>query len=432
MSRWPLWSIATFGGLCAALLSLHALDASRSPSQLLRKSTPPGFSDFQKQYLCVYWIVMFADWLQGPNMYTLYQSYDMDVGALFMIGFTSSAVCSSAVGRLVDTHGRKHACVVFCLLEIVINVLEHVPNFTVLAIGRVLGGISTALLFSAFESWMVGEHRRRRFPDELLESTFALAAEGNGLVAIGAGVAAQVASDAHGDIAPFQLAIAATLVALLCIWHLWPSDTPSQSSAEPHHCATAQPSTPWTWPVLGLGLTYSLFEGAMYVFVFLWVPALQSLCDDPHQVPVGLVFASFMLCLAIGGKVVRGVPHSSLSSVFAILHGVAALCMAISAMEWGFGWTLGAFLAFEICVGMYFPVAATLRATTFPEATMSTIMTTFRLPTNAIVLVGTQMLSWPFSSSHVFLLCVVVHGIAAALSTTVNASIQHKTSRHRD
>ena len=36
---------------------------------------------------------------------------------------------------------------------VVINVLEHYNNWYVLAVGRVLGGISTSLLFTAFESW---------------------------------------------------------------------------------------------------------------------------------------------------------------------------------------------------------------------------------------------------------------------------------------
>ena len=40
------------------------------------------------------------------------------------------------------------------MLEIIINVLEHVNNMPLLLFGRFLGGISTNLLFSAFESWM--------------------------------------------------------------------------------------------------------------------------------------------------------------------------------------------------------------------------------------------------------------------------------------
>lgn len=64
----------------------------------------------------------------------------------------------------------------------------------VLLIGRVLGGISTSLLFSAFESWMVAEHRKRGFPEDWLASTFAISSWGNGLMAIMAGFLAQIAA----------------------------------------------------------------------------------------------------------------------------------------------------------------------------------------------------------------------------------------------
>ena len=110
-------------------------------------------------------------------------------------GFASSAIFGTFLGIYVDKYGRRWGCIVFCVLEIIINLLEHVNNFPLLLLGRVMGGLTTSLLFSAFESWMVTEHRRRGFPEELLSTTFSLGAAGNGVMAIGAGLAAQVAAD---------------------------------------------------------------------------------------------------------------------------------------------------------------------------------------------------------------------------------------------
>ena len=90
----------------------------------------------------------------------------------------------------------------FCLLEIAINAMEHVPSMPILLLGRVLGGISTSLLFSAFESWMVAEHRRRGFPEAWLAKTFGLSSAGNGAVAVVAGLLAQVAADVKGTSVP--------------------------------------------------------------------------------------------------------------------------------------------------------------------------------------------------------------------------------------
>ena len=58
-------------------------------------------------------------------MYTLYQSYGVNVGALFLSGFCSSAICGTFVGSFVDHVGRRNGCLVYCALEIVIQLLEQ-------------------------------------------------------------------------------------------------------------------------------------------------------------------------------------------------------------------------------------------------------------------------------------------------------------------
>jgi hypothetical protein len=130
------------------------------------------FNSFRHKYIAVYLIIMLADWMQGTHMYTLYLSYNVNISALFLTGFFSGAVFAPFLGSAVDKFGRKRSCIVYCVLEIIINTLEHSADFTILLIGRVLGGISTNLLFSAFESWMTTEHRHRGFPEEWLAKTY--------------------------------------------------------------------------------------------------------------------------------------------------------------------------------------------------------------------------------------------------------------------
>jgi len=140
-----------------------------------------------------------------------------------LTGFLTSALCGGFIGDYVDTYGRKFGCIVFCVLEVIINLLEHIPDVNILFVGRILGGVTTNLLFSAFESWMVAEHRKLGFKESLLASTFAISSWGNGLVAIGAGFIAQwsVTGLNYGDIGPFQVAIALTIVCLVLILFCW-------------------------------------------------------------------------------------------------------------------------------------------------------------------------------------------------------------------
>lgn len=76
---WPLWATASCAALLALLLVLHAADRlMKSETQVkhataAKKTHSAAFARFRRQYLGVYFLVMFADWLQGTHMYSLYQ-----------------------------------------------------------------------------------------------------------------------------------------------------------------------------------------------------------------------------------------------------------------------------------------------------------------------------------------------------------------------
>jgi MFS transporter, MFS domain-containing protein family, molybdate-anion transporter len=188
--NWPHWALRTIAALFAVVIFLFILEyiasspqpkvSSHSKNGAQSAKVTSSFRWFQVQYISVYLIVMLADWLQGTNMYTLYASYKVNIGTLFITGFLSSAIFGTFLGVYVDRWGRRLGCIIFCVLEIVINVMEHVPSMPVLMAGRILGGLSTSLLFSTFESWMVSEHRKRGFSEDLLTSTFGITSWGNG------------------------------------------------------------------------------------------------------------------------------------------------------------------------------------------------------------------------------------------------------------
>jgi len=67
------------------------------------------------------------------------------------IGFGSSGLFGTFVGSSADRFGRKRLCLVYGLLYSISCVTKHFPFFAVLLIGRLLGGISTSILFSSFE-----------------------------------------------------------------------------------------------------------------------------------------------------------------------------------------------------------------------------------------------------------------------------------------
>lgn len=99
---------------------------------------------------------------QGPYVYKLYAEYGFskgDIGLLFIAGFGSSLLFGTVVGGFADKYGRRLNCLLFALLYGLSCITKHFNNFTILMIGRLLGGIATSILYSAFETWMIHEHR---------------------------------------------------------------------------------------------------------------------------------------------------------------------------------------------------------------------------------------------------------------------------------
>lgn len=356
-------------------------------------------------------------------------------------------------------------CIVFCLLEIIINSMEHVPNLYVLLLGRVLGGISTCLLFSSFETWMVAEHRRRGFSDESLQYTFSVMSWGNGAMAIVAGFVAQWSyHHLDGDIGPFKLAVALSLICLLMILMLWSENYGAREDIKDNNRKDEQPVQWSVWKLLKdnravvyVGLSQAIFEGAVYTFgkcldyrlaasnvialVFMWVPVLLlAYGDQETPLPTGLVFSCLMLAMCVGGTVFPVLTHVVPSSnnrhalhwICVIVYVLAGISMIIPLIWFSFGYILNAFLLLEISVGLFNACSGTMRSMYYDEAHQSTITSIFRVPLNVLVVLGTLLTNYSSDNQwqlqRVFAVLVILHGIALLLQV---ALILDKTISHK-
>jgi hypothetical protein len=291
--------------------------------------------------------------------------------------------------------------------------------------------MSTSLLFTAFESWMVSEHRKKKFHESLLGSTFNISAWGNGLMAIGAGFLAQVSADLQGDIGPFQVAILLTIVCLVLVL-FWgenyggvgsSSGSDSGSSSIIDSIKTSVQVMRTNPTILFLGLSQAFFEGAVYTFVFMWVPSMLTVCSSAGMgaLPTGLVFSSFMLAMTLGGMVFGMIipffpGGAEWLCVFVYL--TAACAMAVPVFYFDFWSVLVSFLVLEAMVGMFNSCGGTLRSKYYPENVQSSIMSVFRLPLNLLVVLGTKLTDNANSAETlkpVFIVIVAMHGIAFVL-----------------
>lgn len=392
-------------------------------------------------YLCVA-----GDWLQGPYVYALYESYGLprtDIARLFVAGFGASMAVGTTVGSWVDRLGRKRGCQLYCILYMLSCCSKHFSNFWVLMLGRLSSGVATSLLFSAFESWLVREHelrqassasamslsRRRPKVAAGLGRLFVLMWFGSSIVAILAGPAGdavvgllpltRLSEAATGALTPvlhvggftaaFDLAAMLLLTGLLLISFTWRENRGEEHSEglasggnSPVALLTRGVKTISSESALvGLMAIVAGFEGAMYSFVFNWTPSLTEGASSPPV--LGGVFATLMLAYTAGSLIFQllGVPRKGKPSAvdpLVLLRGVllvAPVALLISASGLVFlppgsyertARVLGGFTAFELCCGLYAPTMSAVKGRLVPEHLRSTIYNTYRVPMNGVVL----------------------------------------------
>ena len=337
-------------------------------------------------------------------------------------------ILGSIIGGLADAYGRKRLCLCYCLAYTFSVLMKHCKHFYVLLIGRVGGGIATSLLFSVFESWLIGAHTERGLgskgglkkdeEEKWLAKSLSLSMYGSSLVAIGSGVLANIVvansgkmRPLHGDesssiyyggyISAFDICLVPLVLCATFIVVLWEEnygadalesleveireysgdgltkkhsvtledvesinlqnedgktilDVKSISQRKGGACSTLLHAcrTVWNSPnILACCIIGSVYEGAMYIFIFLWTPALSALSTtldktataeesavekDPHtdsELPFGVIFSSFMVCCMLGTTAFSRLSTAGVSASMC-LAGILALssisCLAMS------------------------------------------------------------------------------------------------------
>ncbi|GAB5365202.1 hypothetical protein AAMO2058_001037100 [Amorphochlora amoebiformis] len=347
------------------------------------------FKRFQRSYVVIYLILTMADWMQGPYLYALYDSYGhsaQTIGQLFIAGFGTAALCSTFVGSLADKYGRKRMCQVFCVVLMMSCLTKHSSSFSLLLIGRVLGGLSSSILFSSFESWMVHQHLFLNYPEKWMQSTFEIVVSGTGVGAMVSGLVATFLASQFGHVAPFDCAIIFASLGLLLLSRAWPENYGDRDISVVQTLENAYESIRGDQGIMLLGISQALFEAGMYIFVVMWTPTL----DETSATPVshGWVFSTFMVCIILGGTLYKQylTYGGTVEKLMVFACGAGAISLGIPVIVTDHTLQLISFCVFETCVGVFWPTASSLRSMYFPEDTRASVMATLRVPQNILIM----------------------------------------------
>lgn len=233
-----------------------------------------------------------------------------------------------------------------------------------------------------------------------------------------------------GFLTPFDIALFALIICGLFATSLW-EENYGQDKVEDLNVDIARKPAPWYFTftsavqattssteILLCGIICSLFEGSMYVFVFMWTPAMKDLTKraNPNfegDLPFGLIFSTFMVCAMAGAST-----FSILIEKFKVeqiglgLFFVASCAFGLMTISETDTATFLCFLLFEVCVGVYFPTMGTMKSIIVPENKRTTIYNLYRIPLNFIVLIS---LLTDLSPHQSFIICTIMMATATFL-----------------
>lgn len=379
----------------------------------------PQFLKFQRGYFFVYLAAMFADWLQGPYLYKLYSYYgfqEEQIAILYVFGFASTVILGTWTPMAADKFGRKKLCLMFTILYSVSCVLKLSRSYGILLIGRLLGGIATSVLFSAFEAWYVHEHLETHdFPSEWISVTFSKASTLNGVLAVVAGATSNLFAETFnfGPVAPYMMAIPFLVLVGIIISSNWSENYSVHKIKFRLLCYEGLKNIVQDEKMFMIGAIEALFESVIYIVIFLWTPILSV--GNP---PLGIVFSCFMLCVLTGSALFHifslrrvNVPVLLIASTVIALISTVMCVISTHPNRRDSQFSFVALLLFEFAVGIYFPAMGYLRTHIIPEANRWSITNWFRVPINLIACVMLLLLHedvFRNGNRMIFVICSVL------------------------
>ena len=386
----------------------------------------------------------------GTHLYVLYESYGYSVASLYCLGFATGGLMSPITGPLVDRLGRKKSAILYCVLAIFINMLEQYPVLSGLIASRMIGGFTTNLLSSVFETWLDTEYRRRGLEKEKYELIMRDSVIVSNMSAIFSGYLAHTLAQQYGAVGPFEGAVTCTAVALVVVCFVWTenygstqADSDGENKGMMAYFKEAVSAYKEDDKMLRVGLLQGLSAGSVQIFVFLWAPTLRHFAqsapqgvlglDEYGEPAYGLIFGAFMGAGVLGGFVaprlrrlftlmlspvvdedapvatidvegegsvpIRPMAVEVLSAACYILSAlmlfVPCLCSGNSPLS--FSNSLAALLVYEFLIGVFLPCEGVIRSLYFPANARASVMTLPRIIVNVAVAIGvvsTNFVRW--------------------------------------
>lgn len=149
--------------------------------------------------------------------------------------------------------------------------------------------------------------------------------------------------------------------------------------------------------IIVIGIAQTFFECSMYIFVLLYIPAIENATNDGN-LPFGYLFSTMMVAVMVGSmtfqlfeKQAKTGPRFFMEckedKLLTLALGLASCAFMAMAYHGNSSTTilLMAYHLFEFTTGLYYPAISSLKAEEIPEETRAAVMTLLRIPMNLSV-----------------------------------------------
>ena len=355
-----------------------------------------------------------GDYLVGPYLYSLYKQHGYsasEINLFYVIGFGSTMLIGTSATTMADRYGRRLLIQLYFFLYALGCTCALSPSPYILALGRVLGGLATSLLYTVFEAWMLTEHETRSFRKSDLPSTFTLSTFVNSGSAILSGFGSDwvVSISSQDYTAPFLMSSIVLVLGGILSGKIFTENFSSfkNNSGNIFQSFRAILEDP---KLRLLGLTIGCFEASLFLFIVSWSPVLTT-CSS--RVEFGLVFSAFMTACMLGSRL-----RIEWIGVNGVLVALVLACVAHSTIAYSysddFNYNFMWFMAFELAVGIYFPAIGMMKARLVPESVRSSAYALFSVPGNVVVVVVALLQINPVAN-FVVSSCLLMIGSVASI-----------------
>ena len=400
---------------------------------------------FQLRYLLVWTFALLAECVQDIYIIQAFRSYGMpstEVLSLLLVFVISLLVFGSLACCSGDKIGRKNVCLIYCCVLFMSTLTKLVPNYNILLLSCVLSGISSALLVTSFESWMICEHKRNNFDNFLLSNIASNISIACGFTFIGAIYIANSVVGYGGYAALFTIAFFLSVLTMLSVSLVLDENLTDFNSKMFNVVSRGYATINFHNNLFLLGLSQSMYDASLFLFALPTISMYLFSANHPNSdneqfmsyKSRSCMMVVFIISMIVGSSLFKLLCNSRevLYKVPLFVHLVSTGLMALITLGCMAGYALTESLLFyllSVSSGMLYPAYSVIKAEKVPEEVRNTIMVLCRAPFNCFLLLVVLLVYLivenispnSYSQLHAFLVSYEARALMLVFNTCLQA-----------